>query len=310
MKQVFGRRFWIYFAVTFVVVQMLVVVSAANRYTDVFISGCVSVKEAAKFCLLFSVGLMSVSLCSAAAVASFLSFRRLADSGRRGFLRTLATGLVFFLPLAVAICAYDWHAGPRVNALTYGSLWKMRRGPSPDAVGEKSYRDYDFANSGPSVMPAGKLRSTLDSLESQGGTLAGECESVLASLPEHLAEEAYDVYELKRMGVEYGYAAEAEGDPDSLVYVQRNVLYDRACRLAETRVLEGNYRFERFKRNVNAACLILTYLMFATLGYCLRRTSMKKILGVVAIVIVSVYMINGVIYLTESYAKQVKTRVR
>lgn len=303
MNKIFNRRFWKYFIITFVVVQLLVILSTTNQYLDQFFYHAVPLNFGLKFSLVASTLLLSVSLCSATAIASFITFRHMPQQGVSNFFKMLGIGLGVFLIVAVAIYLYDWNVQPGLKKQSMEMYWKVKNYSTPSSTDSKFNYTPDFENMSPGTLSWEKLHYKSDSLREEQIKHIIECNNLLATLPSTEASEVYEAYKLEHMGVEYQYAETSDNIQDSIIYIQQTLLFDKAHELAESTMLLSEYKLENYKRSMNAVSLLLSYLIFATLGYFLRNRSLTKIFGIIAIIIVSIYLLYGVSHLTERYMK-------
>jgi len=248
--------------------------------------------------------LLPVSLCCAVSISSFMSFRNIPEKGAFVFFKMLGIGFAFFLILSVALYLYDCNISPRLKVQSLEMYWKVKNYSYPNSINSEFNKTPDFENLNAGTMCGRKLNFKLDSLREQQSKHINECNKLLALLPQNEADEAYESYKLEQLGVEYQYAQISHLEQDSLTYIQQVLLFEQADQLAESKMLVSEYHFESYKRSINAVCLLISYLVFATLGYILRNRSLTKILGVIAIIIVSAYLIYGVSNLTKAYLKQ------
>ncbi|NDV78907.1 hypothetical protein [Dysgonomonas sp. 511] len=305
MAEIFNRRSWKYFVITFVVAQLLATVSAAMEYTDQFLYHSTPLSFAFRFCAIASALLLPASLCLATSVASFVAFRQLTEGGATAFFKALGIGFACFLLLSAVVCFFDWDIQPKLKAQSMERLWEIKSGSYPRAIDDKNdfYKIPNFEDYSTGVLSGEKLSYRMDSVKDQQSKQIDECGRLLSSLPSKQAEEAYEAYKLQQLGVEYQYAQTPHVNNDSINNIQQIQLYEEAAGLAESSMLLGEYRFESYKRNLNAIALLFSFLIFATLGYCLRNKTLTKIFGIIAIVIVAIYMLTAINRYTEAYLK-------
>lgn len=293
MNKIFNRKFWKYFLITF----------AVNGCLDKLMYYSAPINFALKYSLLTSALLLPTALCSAVSVASFMVFRRLPKMETPAFLRTLALGFAGFLVLSVAVYLSDWYVQPRLKTQAAEMLWDMKM-HFPRNTKDDIFNQPDFENYSAKYMSREKLYFKLDSLNQQRNKDIAECGELLAMLPPDKVMEVYDSYGLRQMGVEYQHAETSRINEDSIAYIQETLLYDRASQLIEDSAAFTTYRIESYERNATAVFVILLYLIFATLGYCLRNDSLRKIFGIIAIVFVSVLMIYSVNHFVAARSRQ------
>lgn len=114
------------------------------------------------------------------------------------------------------------------------------------------------------------------------------------TLTKELADEAQESYNLKFLGVDYDYATTAEIDPDSALYIQQYTLYDEAQLLAENYSNLLQHQVESYKRHINPLSFFLSFVLFALLGYCSRNKSINKIFGIIALILVSAFLLQSI----------------
>lgn len=314
MKEILNRRFWIYFILTFLILEILFVLVTGNEYMDYFFDKSVTIPTAFKLCLLGAAVLLPASLCLSVAFVSFISFRHLSSEiDTNGFFKKLAIGLLFIIPLALGIYIYNLYIGPGIKVKTMEILWDMKIGNYPRYVDDSEYIPPRFENYGPSTSTKGVLYLRLDSLESVYGNLKTECSELLAQLPDSMATEAYDSYQLEPFEVTYQHAPEGLIVTDSLLYILHDIqkveLYDSANELHECYATLVDYRIEHYKRMLDSLSLIIEFLIFASLGYFLRKKTIKTILVTVGVFLLAALLLRQMTNLTDKYMRESKSMV-
>lgn len=317
MKQLFTRSFLKYFILTFILAQLIVFLSAGNHYFDQFFIQKTPVGYAFRFCLIASAMLIPTSLCYATGLSCFMTFRHVVVKDTASFFRLLATGLACFAVLAAAVYLYELHVQPGIKGKSMEMMWEIKTSsyypkPIEKEPGQRSsyWEKPDFTSISTSAMPEKTLRFRTDSIRQEQKKLISECSSMLGSLTSELAKEAYESYNLKELGVDYSYTEKTAITPDSLAYIQQVLLYDKASELAENMTGLKEYHFESFSRLTSPLSIVLTYLIFALSGYFFRSKSMTKLLGWIAILIVSAYLVYSVSDQGNAYIKRVLIHAR
>lgn len=72
----------------------------------------------------------------------------------------------------------------------------------------------------------------------------------------------------------------------------------------------AKYRYETIKRNINSIYLIVSSLLFASLGYWTRRTSVGRVVVIIAVVVVCVYVASWVADVAKHYTSQPDTVIK
>ena len=302
MNKIFNQRFWKYFGITFLIILLLTVVSVAIKTVDQFVYHTIPLMYAFKFCIVASVLILPSLFCYATSVSSFVTFRTLPLQESTAFFRMLAAGLIGILVFSTAIYLYDWNIQPNLKKQSFEMYWEIKHSSFPKVDSEFN-KIPNFEDISSTIWSKKKLQFKIDSLYELRNTQIIECNELLSLFSPEQAMEVYESYKLEKMGVEYQPGNVLIVSPDSLFYMQ-DLLYQQSFSLAENNMLIGEYRFEKYKRSANAIYLLLSYLLFSTLGYYLRNKSMTKIFGVIAIVIVSVYMLYIMTNFVEVYIRQ------
>lgn len=239
-------------------------------------------------------------LCYSVSIGAFMAFRKLAD---KRFLAAIISGLVIVIPMAVSIGCYNNMVQPSLTAKSLSIMWDVKMNLSPHySVGDNFITaDRDLMNSTPSTTSASVLSSRLDSLQYAADEIRVECGKLLTQLPDTMSRSAYESYRLKQMGVNYQYTVDAINNADVLNEIQQTRLYDAASRLSETLHAYGRLRSESLRRITTAIWFLICYLIFATIGYCVRKCPIKKMVLVIASAIISIAFINGVLELIRRF---------
>lgn len=314
-NRIFNKTFWKFFVITFAVIQFVAIASAVSEYFDRLMY--YSTPFAFEFYLTTSMLVLPASLFSAIAVSSFVSFRCALINGSKDFFKLWGFGFVCFLVFSIGIYQYDCNIQPKIKQQSMKMFWEIKTGRIyPEKIEEKPNQNAsldkmpEFENITLSVLSGEEIRSASDSVKRQQQQQIHEVRELLAVLPFALAEEAYESYNLDRMGVEFQYAKTVELSSDSLTYIQQVLLYEEASLLSENIINLIKYKIENYRRAINAVCCLLSFLIFAALGYLLKNKSLSKIFGIIAVVIVSIYMLYLTTHLMEVYFKGVIKSIR
>lgn len=312
MKRIFGKRFWKYFIIIFLVTAFVNFAYIMATYSPNFYP--LSVDQGLYFALLGTLLALPSALCMATSVAIFAAFRSANFSGTTDFVKTFSLTAGCFLVLAGGIYVYNSTLRPTLNLKSAKLYWQMKTGSFyPESIedrGASVFSNPDFENTMPSTFSYQKLHFKIDSLsDAQKGHIQ-ESNRLLNQLPKDLADEAYESYNLELLRVEYGHSSTTELSADSIFYIQRYTLYEEAQSLANSYAELARYEIENYKRWVDPVSLFLTFFIFALAGYCSRNKSMNKIFGILAIIIVAVAMLLSVTRYTESVVLDMKRQAR
>lgn len=300
MNDILKTIHWRAFFITFIAAIFLVGCYALVHYAGVFVEYSASMSAVTCFGLLSMLSLIPKILCYSVSIGAFLAFRKLAD---KRFLSAIISGLVIIIPMAVSIGCYDNMVLPSLTAKSVSIMWDVKMNLSPHySVGDNFISDdLDFMSRTPSTTSASVLSNRLDSLQYAAGEIRVECGKLLAQLPDTMSRSAYEAYRLEQMGVNYQHAVDAINNVDVLNEIQQAALYDAASRLSETLHGYGKLRSESLHRMATAIWFMIYYLIFATIGYSVRKYPIKKTVLVTASAIISIAFINGVLELTRRF---------
>ncbi|MDL2319588.1 hypothetical protein LJC45_00440 [Alistipes sp. OttesenSCG-928-B03] len=133
------------------------------------------------------------------------------------------------------------------------------------------------------------------------------------------AQTAGAIYEM-RAGAECGHDFLNESPSLSTVKALAEATLELESRLAAAQETDECYyeivyelrlcRVERVLRAIGAVACLAGYLLFAVVGYLSRNRTMKKILGILAVIIVAVMLVSSVSGMVGRYMKNVETQVR
>jgi len=272
---------------------------------DQFFSNSASIKTIAEFWLLTAATMIPYALCCAIAVATFLAFRRLPPHTTAGkFFKMYSIGLLLCIPVAAAIYIYDLNVCPKLKARSTEIIYKMRMGSFPNEIGAEEYKPI-FENFTAAMTSRTLLHFRIDSLKTEYKALKSECEDLLSQLPDSIATKAYDAYKFDKVGVDYRSADIASTfTSDSLNAERVTDLYQLSWRVHENWREVIAYRAESTARTVNALAFLLAFLIFAPVGYALRNKTLRLILGIIAVIILTGSILQLLSNQTKQYAEE------
>lgn len=305
-------KFGKYVGITLIALLVFTFVWTAFEKMDEFIGSSVPFQRAIEVCALTVAGVLTSLVCYSISIASFLAFRRIKEKGISSFFKTLLMGLVLIIPLSAGIYFYDWNIRPKITMQSAECLLKIRLSSYPNEIGDTDLLlDMKTALSNvPGTSSRNRILLQTDSLKVERYERIDTCEQMLAMLPDSMAAEAYNAYMLKDMGVTYQCAPSTIAITDSLVYLQNVSLYQEAILLNENKTSLEKYTLQNYVRTINTLWLYVAYLMFALLGYILRYKPIRKILAVLAVLIIALYGLHEVTDYGRKYAQSVSNTVR
>lgn len=256
------------------------------------------------------IGLMSITalVTYSIGIAALFAFDAMKIQTWKEFAHKLAIGLILIIPLSVFVYSCDWFVYPEMKK-TF-TIMQLEIGTSyPEELAEKNGINKEEILDGlPSVMPRSILITKLDSIKSSFRANADTCEMYLSALPDSMAIKAYNSYQLRSMGIDYYCASQPIANVDSLRVIQEQLLYQYTLKAWYTSAEIRTYSKEYSNRTINALCIYLSYFLSALIAYLLRRYKpVKKLLAVLAIVIVFFYMFNQVGAIVQKYAEKTQS---
>ena len=301
------KRLGKYFAITFLVVLACALIGILSKEVERGTFYDLTIGEALGYCMRLGLSGLSALIPYSLCIATFLSFWIMNSEKWAGFFRALAIGLVLVLPLSVMTYYYDWSVRPQMKAASAREMMDIKLA-YPESLADKYDIDKEqILKKHPMTMPKTKLVAWMDSLEASLLAGADTCGLLLAILPDTLASEAYESYRLEEMGVAYQYAAHPTASKDSLMFIQKEALYQRAISTWESLTELRRCRIECYDRMLSTACIYIGYFLFAILGYLLRYKPIKKILTVIAVLIVAICIYREIDSLIQKHVQKTNT---
>ncbi|MCD8181786.1 MAG: hypothetical protein LUE99_00395 [Bacteroides sp.] len=300
------NKFGKYFAITFLIVFTVAFIWAANNKMDELIA--LPVSRILSICTLLVLAILTSLVCYSLSVATFLTFWNMNNQKWSDFFRSFAIGLIIVVPLSAGVYYYDWHVQAQLTTASTRNLIEMKEYGLPEEIENKFSIDIEqFLSELPGTLPKDKLLFRLDSLKAVYRTDADTCSRMLSCLPDSMAAEAYRAYRLEDLGIAYQCATTSTAGKDSLEFVQQSLLYQQALKLMETSKSLQRYAFEKYSRTMNTAWIYIAYILFAFSGYMLRHKPLRKILGVLAVLIISAYIFQEFSAYAKIQAKKVQS---
>lgn len=305
------RKFGKYFAVTLPIVLVFAFLGVMQNRVGEFLSEALPLSKMLSFCGLLVLGVLTSLVCYSTSVATFLAFWRMNDQGWKYFFRSLYLGLIIIVPLSAGIYFYEWYIGPRIAAASAERFVEVKQYGIPEEIGFEYGINLDqFVNDMPRTLPKSKVELRLDSLGAAFQAGVDTCGQMLSCLPDSFATQAYQSYALEELGVTYQFAAVPSVSQDSIKVIGGVLLYEQATRLMNTSTALQQYVILYYERIVNMIGLYLSYFLFALLGYLLRYKPLAKILGVLVVLIISVFVFRELSSYGEAYAKKVQSTLK
>lgn len=266
------------------------------------------------FCITFciSIGLIFFPLNPQYTFRSVphISFNKLKVQTWKEFVRKLAAGLLLVIPLSAMVYYCDWFVYPQMKKEYVCLKLEMTDNVPRDIDDNSTYHAYfnSIKNDMPMLISKARLTYKLDSLKNAFDAATDTCSMYLSMLPDTMAAEASNKYRLGSMGVELTCASQPTTSKDSLIYIQKVLLYQYADEVwdtqAEIRELANEYSI----RTRYTAGLYISYILSALVIFLFRRYNpIKKILAVLAILIVLSYMYKVFGEVVEEYIEDTRS---
>ena len=221
------------------------------------------------------------------------AFNKLKVQTWKEFVCKLGTGLLLVIPLSAMVYYCDWFVYPQMKKEYVRLKLEMTDNVPRDIDNNNTYHVYfnSIKNDMPMLLSKARLTYKLDSLKNAFDAATDTCSMYLSMLPDTMAAEASNKYRLGSMGVELTCASQPTTSKDSLIYIQKVLLYHYADEAwntqAEIRELTNEYSI----RTCHTICLYISYILCALVIFLLRRYNpIRKILAVLAVLIVLSYM--------------------
>ena len=249
--------------------------------------------KALKYFFILGVTAFTASVVNSIGIAALFAFNKLKVQTWKEFVCKLGTGLLLVIPLSAMVYYCDWFVYPQMKKEYVCLKLEMTDNVPRDIDNNNTYHAYfnSIKNDMPMLLSKARLTYKLDSLKNAFDAATDTCSMYLSMLPDTMAAEASNKYRLGSMGVELTCASQPTTSKDSLIYIQKVLLYHYADEAwntqAEIRELTNEYSI----RTCHTICLYISYILCALVIFLLRRYNpIRKILAVLAVLIVLSYM--------------------
>ena len=257
--------------------------------------------KALKYFFILGVTAFTASVAYSIGIAALFAFNKLKVQTWKEFVCKLGTGLLLVIPLSAMVYYCDWFVYPQMKKEYVRLKLEMTDNVPRDI-------DDNIKNDMPMLISKARLTYKLDSLKNAFDAATDTCSMYLSMLPDTMAAEASNKYRLGSMGVELTCASQPTTSKDSLIYIQKVLLYQYADEAwdtqAEIRKLANEYSI----RTRYTAGLYISYILSALVIFLFRRYyPIKKILAVLAILIVLSYMYKVFGEVVEEYIEDTRS---
>lgn len=286
-----SKYFIISLAILFVCSFVVLVDKSHKIENDVF--DVLETYKALKYFFILGASAFTASVAYSMGIAALFAFDKLKVQTWKDFARKLAAGLLLVIPLSAMVYYCDWFVYPQMKKEYVRLKLEMKDNVPRDIDNNRTYHAYfnTIKNDMPMLISKARLTYKLDSLKNAFDAATDTCSMYLSMLPDTMAAEASNKYRLGSMGVELTCASQPTTSKDSLIYIQKVLLYQYADEAwdtqAEIRELTNEYSI----RTCHTICLYISYILCALVIFLLRRYNpIRKILAVLAVLIVLSYM--------------------
>lgn len=266
--------------------------------------------KALKYFFILGASAFTASVAYSIGIAALFAFDKLKVQTWKDFSRKLAAGLLLVIPLSAMVYYCDWFVYPQMKKEYVCLKLEMTDNVPRDIDNNRTYHSYfnTIKNDMPMLLSKARLTYKLDSLKNAFDAATDTCRMYLSMLPDTMAAEASNKYRLGSMGVELTYTSQPTTSKDSLIYIQKVLLYQYADEAwdteAEIRELANEYSI----RTRYTAGLYISYILSALVIFLFRRYNpIKKILAVLAILIVLSYMYKMFGEVVEEYIEDTRS---
>jgi hypothetical protein len=264
-----SKYFIISLAILFVCSFVVLVDKFHKIENDVF--DVLETYKALKYFFILGASAFTASVAYSIGIAALFAFDKQKVQTWKDFARKLAAGLLLVIPLSAMVYYYDWFVYPQMKKEYVCLKLEMTDNVPRDIDNNRTYHAYfnTIKNDMPMLLSKARLTYKLDSLKNAFNAATDTCS----------------------MGVELTCASQPTTSKDSLIYIQKVLLYHYADEAwdtqAEIRELANEYSI----RTCHTICLYISYILCALVIFLLRRYNpIRKILAVLAVLIVLSYM--------------------
>lgn len=229
--------------------------------------------KALKYFFILGASAFTASVAYSIGIAALFAFDKLKVQTWKDFSRKLAAGLLLVIPLSAMVYYCDWFVYPQMKKEYVCLKLEMTDNVPRDIDNNRTYHSYfnTIKNDMPMLLSKARLTYKLDSLKNAFDAATDTCRMYLSMLPDTMAAEASNKYRLGSMGVELTYTSQPTTSKDSLIYIQKVLLYQYADEAwdtqAEIRELANEYSI----RTRYTAGLYISYILSALVIFLFRR---------------------------------------
>lgn len=253
--------------------------------------------KALKYFFILGASAFTASVAYSIGIAALFAFDKQKVQTWKDFARKLGIGLLLVIPLSAMVYYYDWFVYPQMKKEYVCLKLEMTDNVPRDIDNNRTYHSYfnTIKNDMPMLLSKARLTYKLDSLKSAFDAATDTCRMYLSMLPDTMAVEASNKYRLGSMGVELTYTSQPTTSKDSLIYIQKVLLYQYADEAwdtqAEIRELANEYSI----RTRYTAGLYISYILSALIIFLFRRYNpIKKDTGSIGYTDCAVLYVQGV----------------
>lgn len=306
-----GKYFIITLAILFVCSFVVLVDKYHKVEYDVF--DVLETYKALKYFFILGATAFTASVAYSIGIAALFAFNKLKIQNWKEFAPKLAAGLLLVIPLSAMVYYCDWFVYPQMKKEYVRLKLEMTDNVPRDIDNNSTYHAYfnTIKNDMPMLILKARLTYKLDSLKNAFDAATDTCSIYLSMLPDTMASEAYNSYQLGSMRVELTCASQPTTSKDSLIYIQKVLLYRYADEAwdtqAEIRELANEYSI----RTCHTIGLYISYILSALVIFLLRRYNpIRKILAVLAVLIVLSYMYKVFGDMVQEYIEDTRSMPR
>ena len=301
-----------YFIITLAIMFVCSFVVLVDKFYKVEnnVFGVLETYKALKYFFILGTTAFTASVAYSIGIAALFAFNKLKVQTWKEFAPKLATGLLLVIPLSAMVYYFDWFVYPQMKKEYVCLKLEMTDNVPRDIDDNSTYHVYfnTIKNDMPMLISKARLTYKLDSLKNIFDAATDTCSMYLSMLPDTMAVEASNKYQLGSMGIEFTCASQPTTSKDSLIYIQKVLLYQYADEAwdtqAEIRELANEYSI----RTRYTVCLYISYILSALVIFLFRRYNpIKKILAVLAILIVLSYMYKVFGEVVEEYIEDTRS---
>jgi len=263
MKIILSKKFLKYFLVSFLILWGILLLQFLARYNEDVLFKGFSINDLIKLVYHNLLNLTGFSLLFAILIASMFSFRYFTNSREIAFKKELTGNSIIVLILALLFFGFTNRILPKSKLEMTSILYEMKAtapGNNIQRVNRDVFRDL------PSNMTIKNIKYKTDTLNNNINEYKHLCDSLLALLPDSVAQNSYKTLSLDDYGIIFT-SSKTDTMSERGIKFADNYLKLYQGKLKKTVLKKQKYLKEKASRIILPVELILLYIIGASFGY-------------------------------------------